>query len=148
VAVPGARCAISIVAEEDHFAVLTGSGWPFEWTAESLVQADDDTSGAAADGADAARAGARPRAGTPPPACRSGASGAGAALLDARRRFSLPSDATAGAAGFEHACAVRRDGRVVCWGNNQHGEVAVSPPFVRRPVDVIGLDARGGSRPR
>jgi alpha-tubulin suppressor-like RCC1 family protein len=44
------------------------------------------------------------------------------------------------AAGVEHACAVRRDGRVLCWGSNAHQEVgAATPPFTNRPATVVGV---------
>jgi alpha-tubulin suppressor-like RCC1 family protein len=50
-------------------------------------------------------------------------------------------DALDVATGVEHACAVRRDGRVVCWGNNAHLEVgAPFPPFSSHPVTVSGLN--------
>lgn len=50
-------------------------------------------------------------------------------------------DAVAVAAGVDHACAVRRDGRVVCWGDNSHLEVgAPFPPFSSRPVNVARMN--------
>ena len=50
-------------------------------------------------------------------------------------------DATAITTGEEHACAIRRNGRVVCWGSNAHLEVGLPfPPFRARPMRVSGLD--------
>lgn len=43
------------------------------------------------------------------------------------------------AAGETHACGVRRDGRVVCWGDNSSGQLGVAPNAPGGPVLVCGL---------
>lgn len=45
------------------------------------------------------------------------------------------------AAGGDHACAVRSDGHVSCWGANDFGQLGDGTRIARtRPVDVIGVD--------
>lgn len=49
-------------------------------------------------------------------------------------------DAQGVAAGFDHTCIVRTDGRVACWGSNDLGQVGVTGiPAVVSPIDVDGL---------
>jgi alpha-tubulin suppressor-like RCC1 family protein len=44
------------------------------------------------------------------------------------------------AAGMDHTCVRRRDGRVSCWGRNVFGEVGASAGVVQpRPTEVSGL---------
>jgi len=51
-------------------------------------------------------------------------------------------DATHLAAGRYHTCALRAGGAVVCWGNNQKGELGDGTTTDRTsPVAVSGLDA-------
>jgi alpha-tubulin suppressor-like RCC1 family protein len=53
-------------------------------------------------------------------------------------------DALAVRAGYSHACALRSDHSVWCWGTNSHGELgdgtgAPTTGFVMTPVQVVGL---------
>ncbi len=42
--------------------------------------------------------------------------------------------------GFQHACALRASGRVICWGNNSYGELGIpTPSSSPAPVAVPGL---------
>jgi alpha-tubulin suppressor-like RCC1 family protein len=50
-------------------------------------------------------------------------------------------DAVGVAAGHQHACARRRDGRVFCWGDNGSQQLGASLlPYSYRPNTVLGLD--------
>lgn len=50
-------------------------------------------------------------------------------------------DAVAVSAGFRHACAVRQTGSVVCWGENENGQLGDGSTTDRRtPVAVVGID--------
>lgn len=50
------------------------------------------------------------------------------------------SDAVHIAAGMRHACAVRKSGRVACWGSNDMDQVGHSdPPVFLLPTPVQGL---------
>ena len=50
------------------------------------------------------------------------------------------SDAVQVAAGRDHSCALRRNGDVACWGQNEHGEVGDGTTTKRdTPVPVIRL---------
>jgi len=53
-------------------------------------------------------------------------------------------DATKIVAGYQHACALRKSGRVSCWGNDEKGAVgSASPPWSPVPVAVaVGARAR------
>ena len=42
-----------------------------------------------------------------------------------------PTDATEVVAGYEHACALRRDGKVKCWGWNAHGQLGLGDNLSR-----------------
>lgn len=44
-------------------------------------------------------------------------------------------------AGFEHACAVRKSGAVVCWGKAQSGQIGsgTAEPSVPKPTAVVGV---------
>lgn len=57
--------------------------------------------------------------------------------------LALGAGATQIAAGRAHACAIVADGALVCWGNNDWGQVGngsvAAPTFGRAPVDVVGL---------
>src|SRR5690606_25530778 len=46
-------------------------------------------------------------------------------------------------AGMAHTCALRGDGKVLCWGSNHHGQLGTGAegPTVSGPVEVVGLDA-------
>jgi alpha-tubulin suppressor-like RCC1 family protein len=47
------------------------------------------------------------------------------------------------AAGWNHACAVAVEGGVMCWGNNENGQLADGTRTDRtKPVPVIGLDSK------
>ncbi|MCC7380818.1 MAG: hypothetical protein IT384_03255 [Deltaproteobacteria bacterium] len=48
-------------------------------------------------------------------------------------------DAVEVAAGAAHACALREGGKVVCWGNNDEGQLGRDGPAQTRPVEVQGL---------
>ena len=49
-------------------------------------------------------------------------------------------DAVSIAAGSRYACAVRKTGRVVCWGSNEgDGAGHPDPPVSLRPVEVKGV---------
>jgi serine/threonine-protein kinase len=54
--------------------------------------------------------------------------------------------------GEDHTCALRRNGRVLCWGDNRHGQLGVagppsraSPSEVPGVTDVVQIDAGGAS---
>jgi alpha-tubulin suppressor-like RCC1 family protein len=50
-------------------------------------------------------------------------------------------DASAVAAGQNHSCAVRLDGTVWCWGDNEHGQLGSETlEYSDVPVQVAGLD--------
>jgi alpha-tubulin suppressor-like RCC1 family protein len=58
------------------------------------------------------------------------------------------------AAGFQHTCAVRKDGSVWCWGSNQYGEIGVPgpplypvPTLVPLPSKALKVSAGGGYSP-
>jgi hypothetical protein len=56
-------------------------------------------------------------------------------------------DATSVAAGQLHTCAVRRSGKVVCWGRAREGQIgAETALFLRAPVEV-GEPAPAPGRP-
>lgn len=49
-------------------------------------------------------------------------------------------DVTSIAVGDAHACATKRDGAVFCWGNNEHGQLAMrGVSIVTAPTRVEGL---------
>ncbi len=51
------------------------------------------------------------------------------------------SNAVSIASGSEHACAVLKDGRVVCWGLNSAYELGSGPvPFTTKGTEVVGLE--------
>ncbi len=52
------------------------------------------------------------------------------------------SDAVSVATGWEHSCAVHRNGTVSCWGDNNRGELGdgVVESVALDPVSVIGID--------
>jgi alpha-tubulin suppressor-like RCC1 family protein/subtilisin family serine protease len=51
-----------------------------------------------------------------------------------------PDPATAVSAGGNHSCALRRSGRVVCWGANDHGQLGDASTLERlAPVAVQGV---------
>lgn len=51
------------------------------------------------------------------------------------------SDVVDVAAGGDHACAVRSDGHMSCWGGNDFGQLGDGTRIVRTsPVDVVGVD--------
>ena len=52
----------------------------------------------------------------------------------------LSSGVTAIAAGSRHACAAKTDGSIVCWGDNEYGQLGDGTTALRRsPVAVAGL---------
>jgi len=53
----------------------------------------------------------------------------------------LSTDVKAIAAGHKHSCALKTDGTVKCWGNNQQGQLGHggTEQFVTTPVEVAGL---------
>lgn len=54
-------------------------------------------------------------------------------------------DAIAISVGHDHACAVRRTGRVACFGGNTHGQLGDGTLVTReRPADVAGLSEAVG----
>lgn len=64
------------------------------------------------------------------------------ALADPRTPRQVPgiSDALDVSIFEGHACVLRREGKVSCWGNNPNGELGVpAGAAVTRPVDVVGL---------
>jgi Regulator of chromosome condensation (RCC1) repeat len=48
---------------------------------------------------------------------------------------------TALAVGFETACALQSDNRLLCWGNNQNGQLGngLKGGYSISPVEVVGL---------
>jgi hypothetical protein len=62
-------------------------------------------------------------------------------------------DAARVAPGFEHVCAMRRDGHVLCWGSNAQGQLGVSevggtrtmPVEIPGIADATGLEVYGGN---
>lgn len=68
-------------------------------------------------------------------------SGNGVDQAGPRAVAGLEAGVRAVAAGEHHACAVRGDGSVWCWGRNQYGQVADGTTITRRtPVRLAGLD--------
>ncbi|MBL8684538.1 MAG: hypothetical protein JNK05_35515 [Myxococcales bacterium] len=54
-------------------------------------------------------------------------------------------DVTTIAAGIAHACATRRDGAVLCWGNNDHGQLGLrDAAIVTTPTRIEGLPSARG----
>jgi alpha-tubulin suppressor-like RCC1 family protein len=55
-------------------------------------------------------------------------------------------DAVELAAGDFHSCARRRSGAVVCWGDNEHGQLGQPPDYAphARPAPVVGIDGTAG----
>ena len=49
-------------------------------------------------------------------------------------------DAVQLAAGFRHNCALRRNGTVVCWGDNDMHQIAAAGDFFAAPTPIPGLD--------
>jgi alpha-tubulin suppressor-like RCC1 family protein len=46
--------------------------------------------------------------------------------------------------GFQHACAVKSDGTLWCWGNNNAGQLGNgSPTSTTLPVQVLGAGGVG-----
>ena len=52
-------------------------------------------------------------------------------------------NATAITAGYNHSCALRRDGSVSCWGHNKNGQIGLSESHetdeIREPFEVPGI---------
>jgi hypothetical protein len=55
-------------------------------------------------------------------------------------RVPVLADATSIAVGDAHACAVRRTGSIVCWGDNELGQLGVFDPELAKVAEVAGID--------
>jgi len=51
----------------------------------------------------------------------------------------LGNDVSAASSGAAHTCALKKDGSVWCWGNNQYGQLGVASagPSRSTPIEVI-----------
>jgi alpha-tubulin suppressor-like RCC1 family protein len=145
--VPGVIDAVAIGANEDAFAVVGRSGRITRWRLSDDIDAHEDfgVMDVAAVTLGHEFICARTRDGRA--SCfgdnsfgQLGCGGSSGGIVRSWAPVSGLTDAIAIAAGIDHACAVRRDGHVVCWGNNAQGQVgSPTPPFVSRPVRVVGL---------
>ena len=151
---------VEVATGEEHSCARLESGWVYCWGRNSEGQLGVDTGGAAASGAlqvpglcDASRLELGHHYSC---ALRSdgqvwcwgdNSKGQLGRMTNAPAPNALPA-AVSGlgrvltlGAGADHACAVKEDGSIACWGDNTRGQLGVAGSFGPTPVVVPGIQA-------